>query len=134
MWIVFFQVMWLFSRTLCVTPHKHKHTHPAFAASYLSYFLLSSLFCTRSRPSLVVISDVFIPFHYVSFPSRHQPWFLARLSVHSSSSTVLWWPSASVPRRGAGEAGFKPWSVPSSSPDPPSLIASRILHELLFVH
>lgn len=78
---------------------------------------------------------VFIPLHFVSFPPRYQPWFLARHSVRSSTSTVQWWLSASVPRRGAGEVGFKRWSVPSLSPDPLSLIASRmnLLDEFPFV-
>lgn len=63
--------------------------------------------------------------HFVSFTLRHQFWFVVRPSVSSSTSTVLWWLSGSVPLHGAGEAGFKPWSVPSSSPDPLSPIASK---------
>ena len=137
MWIVLFPVMWLFCRTLYQFPrHINTQTHPAFGASYLSCCLRpwSHLSCSAC---LSCVSDVnlrplvfFTPCH-VSFPPRHQPWLLARLSACSSTSTVLWWLSASVPLRGAGEAGFKRWSAPSSSPDPPSLIASRmnLLHE-----
>lgn len=75
--------------------------------------------------------SIFIPCHLVCFPPRHQPWLLARLSMCSSTNTALWWLSASVPLRGAGEVGFKRWSVPSSSPDPLLPIASRmnLLHD-----
>lgn len=89
---------------------------------------LTHLCCMHSRLSQVFFQgpSAAIPCHLVSFPPRHQPWLQARLSVCSCTNTALWWSSASVPLHGAGEVGFKRWSLPSSSPDPLLLIASRI--------
>lgn len=84
-----------------------------------------------SRSHHRCFTDIPVPSYLIilsHFSLRLRSWFLARLLVHFSTSTALWWMSALVPLRGVGEAGFKPWSVPSSSPDPLLPIASRMNH------
>lgn len=118
----------------CLPCHINTNTHPASVA-HTSHTIGSP------KPTCLVLHAFFLPvtcfskipvfLYLVILALRLQSWFLARLLVHSSTSTALWWVSASAPLRGAGEAGFKRWSVPSSSPDPPLLIASRmnLLHD-----
>lgn len=71
-------------------------------------------------------------FYLVSLSFRHQLWFAAMLLVHSSTNTVPWCPSASVPLPGVGGVGFKPSSAPSLRPDHLSLTASRM--KILLIH
>lgn len=100
-----------------------QQTNPALEAAHFSNppppdpVLHALLFVTSTNWNTPVF------YSFTNFPLRLLPWCLARLSVLSSTSTVLWCPSPSSPLLGAGGAAFKPWSVPSSSPNQLSAIA-----------
>lgn len=93
----------------------------------LNLFLFS-----LQKPLALFVMLVWHPFFCALSFLRNQCWSPAKLSVHSSTLTVLRCLSASVQPPGAGVVGFKRSSVPSSNPDPLLLTAS-VLNLLLSV-